>query len=115
MSPSPLTPPQIDELKLLLEKQLARIMRSVEMSDAASRPVELDQTAVGRLSRMDSLQNQGLAKNLRDREEATLSLVRGALARIEAGTYGVCESCGDPIAFGRLTIMPEASRCAGCG
>lgn len=111
----PLTPDQVQELKSILDKQLSKIIRSVELSGEASRPVELDQTAVGRLSRMDSLQSQGMARNLREREEATLSLVRRALARIDDGTYGRCEACRDPIAFGRLLIMPEATHCASCG
>ena len=110
-----LTEDQVRELKSLLEKQLARIARSVELSGEASKPVELDQTAVGRLSRMDSLQSQGMAKNLRAREEATLALVRVALARIEYGTYGDCEACGDAIPAGRLLIVPETARCQRCG
>lgn len=106
---------QIAELKGILEKELARLTRSVAMSDEASRPVELDQTAVGRLSRMDSLQSQGMARNLKDREEATLARVRAALERVEQGSYGLCTTCGQAIAYGRLHIMPEAPTCAGCG
>lgn len=37
--------------------------------------------------------------------------IREALARIDAGTYGVCIDCGKPIGDARLTVRPEAARC----
>ena len=43
-----------------------------------------------------------------------LRQVEHALARIEAGSYGTCESCGKPIAPGRLEAMPEATVCIDC-
>jgi DnaK suppressor protein len=110
-----LTAPQFEELKAVLENELRRLTRSLALSDEASRPVQLDQTAVGRLSRMDSLQSQGMARSLRDREEATLARVRAALARLEAGLYGRCTACGTAIGFERLLVMPEADTCARCG
>ncbi len=83
-------------------------------SDEALRPVELDQTTVGRLSRIEALQNQGLAKNLHEREEVRLALVERALARMESGTYGLCTECGGPLPFERLFVFPEAATCAAC-
>ena len=41
----------------------------------------------------------------------TLAAVEAALARLDAGTYGVCERCGEPIAAERLEAMPMASTC----
>ncbi|GIE37033.1 hypothetical protein Ait01nite_100780 [Actinoplanes italicus] len=40
--------------------------------------------------------------------------VDDALRRVDAGTYGVCEACGEPIAAGRLTARPFARRCIRC-
>lgn len=40
--------------------------------------------------------------------------IDAALGRIEAGTYGVCESCGKPIAKARLEVVPEAVLCVNC-
>ncbi len=37
-----------------------------------------------------------------------------ALARVEAGSYGRCESCGEPIAAERLAVRPAATRCIAC-
>ena len=85
------------------------------VTDEALKTVELDQGAVGRLSRMNSLQNQSLAKGLRERENVRLALIQGALRRLDAGTYGVCTTCGDVVAGGRLSVFPESETCARCG
>lgn len=105
---------QIRELKELLLAALEKLRRSMAATDAAAEPVELDQTAVGRLSRMDSLQNQALSSNLQERERARLAGILAALERIEEGSYGVCEACEGPIQYGRLLVYPEATTCAGC-
>lgn len=112
---TPLTRHELVELCEELERQLARLLRSMEASEAALAPVELDQSRVGRLSRMDELQNQSLTRNLHEREEIRLTLIRNALGRIADGSYGVCEACGSGISFERLLVVPEATECGNCG
>ncbi|HET7488322.1 MAG TPA: TraR/DksA C4-type zinc finger protein [Acidimicrobiales bacterium] len=53
---------------------------------------------------------EALAASLRD----TLEEVENALAKIDAGTYGACESCGQPIAAARLEAKPAARLCIDC-
>ena len=114
-SPSRLTEEQLGDLQDELDRQLSKLKRSMRVTDEALRPVELDQTAVGRLSRIDSLQNQGLTKNLHQREQVKLALLLEALKRVEARTYGVCTGCGGNIPFERLFVFPETPECAACG
>ena len=102
-----LTDEQLGELRDELDHQLAKLQRSMRVTDEALRPIELDQTTVGRLSRIDSLQTQGLMKNLHQREQIKLALLLEALKRIEMRTYGVCTACGSCIPFGRLCVFPE--------
>lgn len=94
--------------------ELARLERSMDTTEKALRPVALDQTAVGRLSRIDELQNQGLTRNLSERQQAKLGGLSEALRRMERGDYGRCAECGDPIPYERLEIFPEAATCVGC-
>jgi len=112
--PMTLPPDRIAEFRAELERQLARLERSMLVSEEAVRPVELDQQAVGRLSRMDSLQNQHMSRNLHEREEARYAAVVAALRRIEDGEYGMCTTCGEAIAPGRLFVVPEAEHCPAC-
>lgn len=51
---------------------------------------------------------------LRDEAAARLDEVDAALARLSAGTYGVCEGCGGPIAAERLDALPVTRRCVAC-
>jgi DnaK suppressor protein len=111
---SHLTPTQLFELKEELERQLRKLERSMRVTAEAAAPVELDQTTVGRLSRMDSLQSQGLSRSLQEREEMKLILLREALARLEGGSYGLCVTCGGEVPFERLYVFPEAPSCTSC-
>ena len=111
---SHLTPAQLSELKEELERQLEKLERSMQVTAEAAAPVELDQTSVGRLSRMDSLQSQGLSRSLQEREEMKLILLREALGRLGGGRYGLCVTCGGEIPFERLYVFPEAPSCSSC-
>jgi len=108
------TTDQIIEIRVELERQLVRLEQSMKVTDEALQTVELDQAAVGRLSRMDSLQNQSLSKGLREREVVRLSQLRDAIGRIEKGVFGMCTVCGGEIPYERLLVFPEAPECADC-
>lgn len=111
---TPLTAEQVAELRGELERELARLERSMQGTREASKPAVLDQSAIGRLSRIDAIQNQQLTAGLHERELARHAQLLDALARIDAGTYGRCLTCGRPIAYGRLLVFPEARTCPGC-
>ncbi|MBW4984830.1 TraR/DksA C4-type zinc finger protein [Mameliella sp. CS4] len=76
--------------------------------------VELDQQAVGRLSRQDALLNQSMAKATQARRDAQRRALNAALARIEDGDFGYCGDCGEEIAVKRLELDPTARRCISC-
>ncbi|MDX1396376.1 MAG: TraR/DksA C4-type zinc finger protein [Gemmatimonadota bacterium] len=113
-SAHPLSAEQLDELRGEILRQLERLERSMLVTDERLRPVELDPTAVGRLSRIDELQNQALAHNLREREQIKLAGLVDALRSLEAGTYGACTECGTGIPFDRLLVFPESPTCVDC-
>jgi len=55
-----------------------------------------------------------LATETAEHDAAELTAVRLALAKFPAGTYGVCELCGENIGFSRLNALPEARLCIAC-
>ena len=83
-------------------------------SSAAAQPVELDQTRVGRLSRMDAMQAQEMSLATRRRRDLQLTRIESALGRIESGNYGDCIRCGEPINDERLDFDPAVLLCIGC-
>lgn len=76
--------------------------------------VELDQSKVGRLSRMDAMQAQAMAQASGLRREATLRRISAALKRVDEREYGVCLECGEPINRKRLEFDPTALLCIDC-
>lgn len=78
------------------------------------RPVTLDQQAVGRLSRQDSLQIQAMAKAADARRALEIKRIEAALVRLDNGEYGFCVRCGEAIADKRLGVDPAAPLCATC-
>jgi DnaK suppressor protein len=104
--------PDLFRSKLLaLREELTALEKT---GAAAAEIVELDQTAVGRLSRMDAMQAQAMSKATNQRREATLRAIELALQRIERGDYGECRDCGEYINPKRLEFDPTARLCIGC-
>lgn len=83
-------------------------------SKEARAAVELDQTKVGRLSRMDALQGQQMALAADRRRTLELQNIDAALKRLEAGDYGYCVRCDEPIAPKRLAFDPSTPLCIAC-
>lgn len=90
-------------------------LQDLAASSAESRkPVELDQTRVGRLSRMDALQNQAMSLEAERRRKAELLRIEASLKRLEDGDYGYCVTCGEQIPLRRLELDPTLPTCIAC-
>ncbi len=98
---------QLHELKLELQQ------REAEFKDDG-KPVELDQTKVGRLSRMDALQIQQMALESSRRRQQQLVKIDRALSRIESDEYGYCLRCDEEIDVRRLFVDPTNTLCIKC-
>lgn len=95
--------------------QLQQDLSALKASAASAEEiVALDQTSVGRLSRMDALQGQAMSKEQGRRRGLELQKIAAALRRIEVGNYGDCLACDEPIAMQRLTLDPAATLCISC-
>lgn len=77
-------------------------------------PVELDQQSVGRLSRMDAMQQQSMDLAREERRRQRLGILSAALRRMEEDEFGYCLSCGEDIAAARLAADPAATLCVDC-
>ena len=84
------------------------------ISQEARATVELDQQSVGRLSRMDAMQQQAMAEAQERNRKRDLIRIEQAERRIREGEYGYCSECGEEIADGRLAIDPMAEKCVNC-
>ena len=99
----------IEHFKQRLIEKKSEIKTLLELSQDASSPVKLDQTSVGRLSRMDAMQAQAMAQETQRRRHAEVQKIEAALRRIEEGEYGYCLKTGEEIPVQRLELDPAAA------
>ena len=106
-----------DEERKRLRSKLVEVQRELRKlvldSEGSSKPVSLDQP-IGRLSRMDAIQQQQMASENRRSQRRRLVLIDHALRAVEDGSYGLCSRCEEPIGFGRLNARPETPLCLTC-
>ena len=97
-----------------LRARRAELVEAGAAHEDDRRPVQLDQTSLGRLSRMDAIQEQAMAQELERRREIELARIDSALERLAAGEYGSCVTCGDAIEPRRLEFDPSTPLCLAC-
>ena len=105
------------DVKLFREQLLSlrqSLQEAQETGDAAEETVELDQTRVGRLSRMDAMQAQAMSIETGRRRRQKLLQIEAALKRIDEDEYGYCQDCGEDIPEPRLKVDPAALLCIDC-
>lgn len=108
-----MTPEARERHRQTMLARLADLEAARKEEEADTQPIEPD-VAIGRLSRLDSMQMQQMALNAKRRRDAEIQKLKDALVRIERGHYGVCLFCRKPIDAGRLEVQPEAVTCIRC-
>jgi len=105
---------QLDVFRQALISSREELVQLNTDSKEASGTVTLDQSKVGRLSRMDALQAQQMAQETTRRRQLQLQKIDSALRRMETGDYGFGFKWGDDISLARLGFDPASTRCIGC-
>ncbi|VAW80658.1 hypothetical protein MNBD_GAMMA13-339 [hydrothermal vent metagenome] len=105
---------QLEQFRHHLHDLQTQLRELQATSDEASQTVALDQSSVGRLSRMDALQGQAMSQERGRRRVLALQRIAAALLRIEAGDYGYCLRCDEAIALPRLEFDPATPLCIRC-
>jgi DnaK suppressor protein len=108
-----LTPEQAEELNTDLASLREELRQLVEASSDGARPVDLDQP-IGRLSRMDAMQQQSMVQANRRAAQQRLQQVDSAQRRFAEDDYGACLECGEAVGYARLKVQPEAPLCVAC-
>ena len=94
------------------EQQELRMLSDTGRESRA--PVELDQQSVGRLSRMDAIQQQSMDLAREERRRERIAILTAALRRLDDDEFGFCLACGEDISIQRLEIDPAVTLCVDC-
>ena len=108
---------KLEQLRSRLESDKKRLLGELEQLGASVRPAEVRREGSPFGKREEEATESfelekrlALEKQIKDQ----LAIVERALNKFEAGTYGLCDSCGKPINPERLEALPQASRCLDC-
>ena len=104
----------IDHLVAMIRSEKDQLRQLSETAKDSRAPVKLDQQSVGRLSRMDAMQQQSMELATEERRQHRLAALAAALRRGKSGDYGFCLKCDDKIAAGRLAGDPAVTICIDC-
>ncbi|MBW1762703.1 MAG: TraR/DksA C4-type zinc finger protein [Deltaproteobacteria bacterium] len=125
---------EADTLRQQLVELVAELEHTLRASADSASPVMLDQSSVGRLSRMDAMQQQAMAKATRQKSQSRMDAMQQqamakatrqksqlrltqckvALSSFDRNEYGLCRKCEEPIGYRRLSAKPEAPFCLEC-
>ena len=108
-----LTRQQLEELHRALLSLRRELQQLLTDSTDGARPVSLDEP-IGRLSRMDAMQQQSMVQANRRTAQTRLTRVEAALRRYGHDEYGLCVECEEDIGYARLKAQPEAPLCIEC-
>lgn len=110
-----LTETELQHFKVRVGEMLDEVSRAADnATDNDTGTVMLDQTSVGRLSRMDALQQQAMAAGWKETLLREQRRLLAAWTRLSEGSFGVCCRCNEPISKERLKADPGAPFCADC-
>ncbi len=108
-----MTPDALEVHRQRILSLIEEIKTYLQTMEEARQPIA-PSSALGRLTRMDALSNQGIQQSLLETAQRRLEGFGNALDRIDRGTYGICMRCSGEISPGRLEAVPEAPVCMGC-
>lgn len=108
-----MTPQEKQELKEAIERKIKMTKSAVEDYKEMTKPVAPD-VAIGRLSRMDAINNKSVMEAALREAEAKLNRLENVFANIHQTDFGICSQCKQPIPLNRLKAMPDSTKCVQC-
>jgi DnaK suppressor protein len=104
---------QKENLRKKIQTQLLETKQDIVNLEELTKPIAPD-NAVGRLSRMDAINNRSINQAALNSSRLKLNMLNKALGHINDPEFGICADCGNTIPAGRIMIMPETNLCVHC-
>ncbi|MFN4080214.1 MAG: TraR/DksA family transcriptional regulator [Saprospiraceae bacterium] len=108
-----MTTEERDALREHIALKILKTENDIAEYEALSAPVAPD-VAIGRISRMDAINNKSVVEAALREARQKLSKLQMALSRIDSSEFGLCSRCKQPIPYKRLWVMPDSDRCVRC-
>lgn len=108
-----MTKKELNKFRKILEAERKKLLKMAHEASKDRRKTDEDDL-MDDMDLASSELDQSMVYKLRDRERNLLRKIEKTLQKIEDGTYGICESCGEPIGTKRLEARPVAELCISC-
>ncbi|MBT8394344.1 MAG: TraR/DksA family transcriptional regulator [Flavobacteriaceae bacterium] len=104
---------ELKKLESVISLEIEKTKDSVEKYKELSKPIA-PENAIGRVSRMDAINNKSVNEAALLKAELKLNSLRIALNNIHEPNFGICSKCNNPIPVGRIMLMPQSRFCVHC-
>ncbi|MCP4438585.1 MAG: TraR/DksA family transcriptional regulator [Aureispira sp.] len=104
---------QREEIKKLIQKKILQAEKKVTLYQEMAQPIT-PENSIGRVSRMDAINNKGVLEAALRKAEGRLSALRSMVNKVDDEDFGKCSKCKIEIPVGRVLLMPESPYCVNC-
>ncbi len=104
---------QRQQIKEVIQQQISEAEKELKVLKELTAAVAPDDS-IGRISRMDAINNKSVNDAAYRNTRSRLKLLKTVQDQVDDEHFGLCKRCGEPIAFGRIQIMPEKRVCVNC-
>ena len=101
------------ELKAKILTSISDTERDISELEEVTKPIS-PENAIGRISRMDAINNKSVAEASLRQNEDKLEKLERALYSVDKPGFGICVQCKKPIPLGRIMLMPHSTTCVQC-
>ena len=108
-----MTKEQAEEIRKLIVAEIAKTEKSVQQYRELTKPIA-PENAIGRVSRMDAINNRSVTEAALRTAEKKLSGLKNILSRVGEADFGVCARCKQPIPIQRILLVPSSPFCVRC-
>tara|TARA_B100001564_G_C20599165_1_gene651812 strand:+ start:355 stop:687 length:333 start_codon:yes stop_codon:yes gene_type:complete len=101
------------EIKKRIQEELKKTQLSIDDYKESTKPIS-PENAIGRISRMDAINNKSVVEAALRKANEKLSKLKLVLEKVDDSDFGLCIRCGNPIPIGRILLMPQSRLCVSC-
>ena len=102
-----------EKVTAVILQKIAETEKHVAQLKELTKPIP-PENAIGRVSRMDAINNKSVNEAALCQTELTLQKLRIALTKVDDPNFGNCYSCGNKIPWGRIMLVPHSNKCVHC-
>jgi len=108
-----MTVEELNTIETSIKEEIKNTLVLIENYKALTKPIA-PENAIGRISRMDAINNKTVNEAALRKAEQKLTNLKIALSNINDNDFGLCSKCKSPIPIGRILLMPQTRFCVNC-